>query len=365
MSRPPLDRQELAALLPPAGEPILPSDRRRVLEEHLMREIEQSASAPVGRRRHRPPTWIAIPLAVAGAAGVVTATQLGGDAPPGAPVESGSDRVEGLSPTVARIVQAAAAVPSPGPADDQYIYVRSAVQTELVPDFWPEDPENVGVEDEGPYERELWVTPDGTDGWINDPHYLGGHTPLYRPEGAEPGIFGVGSFVTGYSGDEEWNVGDPLASMSEVLLYDFLETLPTDADALRDVVYGIPDLDQHPDPDETVFHVIGSVIKESLLPPDLAAALYEVAAGIPGVEVIAEAEDGVGREGVALSFTSEVHGDRTDWVFDGESYEYLGQRTVRLRDAGGIEAGTVTSSYTVLERAVVDAAGERPAAGAA
>jgi hypothetical protein len=143
--------------------------------------------------------------------------------------------------------------------------------------------------------------------------------------------------------------------------YDFLETLPTDPEALREYVYDTLHVTRADDPDQAAFDLIGGVVGQSMLPPDLAAAFYRVAAEIPGVVLDEGVEDGQGRSGMALARDSERHGSRTEWVFDEDTFAFLGRNVIRLTDEGdGIEPGTVVYSETVAERAVVDEPREVP-----
>ncbi|GAA3088074.1 hypothetical protein ACFQ0X_19850 [Streptomyces rectiviolaceus] len=69
------------------------------------------------------------------------------------------------------------------------------------------------------------------------------------------------------------------------------------------------------------------------MPPEQAAALYLAASKIPGVELI----------------------------FDKKTKEFLGERQVAVEDLPtGFKEGTVTGRSAVLERVVVDKAGQRP-----
>lgn len=52
--REPLDHAELAGLLPPPGDPVLPHDRLTTLEEHLMNEIQQTRSQKAAEAQPQP-----------------------------------------------------------------------------------------------------------------------------------------------------------------------------------------------------------------------------------------------------------------------------------------------------------------------
>jgi hypothetical protein len=186
------------------------------------------------------------------------------------------------------------------------------------------------------HRRETWMSPDGTEGWLIEPYSqpgdgepIGGPTPENPPDDYLPGT------------------------------YDYVSTLPTDPDELLRLIYDI-DQGEGASREERAFTAIGDIIREQLLPPDVSAALYEAAGQIPGVELVERVPDATGREGIAVSFLSEEYGERIQWIFDAESYEYLGERIVQVAEDGSFEPGTVIGYTAVTERAVVDELRERP-----
>jgi hypothetical protein len=87
--------------------------------------------------------------------------------------------------------------------------------------------------------------------------------------------------------------------------------------------------------------------------PELRAAVFEVASGLDGVEVIEEAHDPAGRRAIALE-TSERDGSFTaTWrsYFDPGTHQAL---------AWTFESTRGGSAWILLESAIVDAPGERP-----
>jgi hypothetical protein len=84
--------------------------------------------------------------------------------------------------------------------------------------------------------------------------------------------------------------------------YMFLTTLPTDPRLLRAWIYQHPD-DGGPKSDEQAWTDIGDMLREMLVPPKLAAALFKVAATIPGAAVVPDAANAVGLRGVAVSLS--------------------------------------------------------------
>ncbi|MCX2922850.1 hypothetical protein [Streptomyces sp. NEAU-W12] len=95
-----------------------------------------------------------------------------------------------------------------------------------------------------------------------------------------------------------------------------------------------------------------------MTPPETSAALYRAAVLIPGVDVVPEAVDAAGRHGVAVSRTHD--GERTEWIFDRSTAQLLGERTVLVEDSAWGKAGTVVTSVALVDRGIVDEAGQTP-----
>jgi hypothetical protein len=132
--------------------------------------------------------------------------------------------------------------------------------------------------------------------------------------------------------------------------YPLLRSLPTDPQALlatlRKVRFpGVP-------PDEAAFFTIGN-IQESVVPPDVSAALYRAAALLPEVTAGPSAYDPIGRPGVEVSFI--LGGAEEQWIFDPSTLRLLGET--------GFSSGVLTSESAILKRAIVDRAGELPSGG--
>ncbi|MFD0036099.1 CU044_5270 family protein [Streptomyces anulatus] len=372
----PLDHAELARLLPAPGDPELSSDRLSGLEEHLMTEIRNRTSdtapdtspgastgappvgahagdrapRPAGRSGRRPVlvgAAAALVLAAAGVAGLAGGS--GGSessgravAPPAGAVPAPVVQVvrgstAGLAGAVADISGAAARAELPEPGPGQFLYVRSEVSS-LV--SWEgADGKNRSYVDKI-HPREVWMSPDGDKGWLMEPY----------KEAIDP---------DGITLDDPEGGERTLNSPS----YDYLRTLPTDPGLLLKKIYdetgGMGN-----GPDQQAFSTIGDLLRGQVVPPKLAAGLYRAAARIPGVVLVDDSVDAAGRHGVAIARTDEADGARTEWIFDRETYTYLGERTVQTRDAEGVRAGTVRGHTAVTDRAVVDAVKQRPAGSA-
>ena len=89
---------------------------------------------------------------------------------------------------------------------------------------------------------------------------------------------------------------------------------------------------------------------EMLVPPKLAAALFRVAATIPGATVVPHAADAAGRPGIAVA--RNVSEDKADaeLIFNQHTYQFLGAREVLTSPVKGEgPAGTVIEAYAQLK----------------
>ncbi len=137
--------------------------------------------------------------------------------------------------------------------------------------------------------------------------------------------------------------------------WPFLASLPTDPATLYDRVEsysggGGPSLH------EEMLTTISDALKYSVAPPALVAAFYEVAARVPGVQLISEAVDFSGRRGVAVAIAGGTY--RQELVFDDTTGTFLGTRTISTRALQGYPAGLVWGSEATTSR-VVDAIFDR------
>jgi hypothetical protein len=153
-----------------------------------------------------------------------------------------------------------------------------------------------------------------------------------------------------------------------------LSGVPTDADELlaaierREILGG-------DDADWVTFQIIGELLHLTYSSPEHRAALYEVAANFPGVNLVGHVTDAAGRRGVAVSYGGGGH--RQEMIFDPRTAELLGERDVLVdQEEAGVSVGpgtwpgtiigfagppgTVVFSLVYLETAVVDSIDERP-----
>jgi hypothetical protein len=119
--------------------------------------------------------------------------------------------------------------------------------------------------------------------------------------------------------------------------------LPTDPVALRKVLESGNIKGLHAQPGtHGILGTIGILLHEAYASPALRAALYEVAASLPGLRLLGPTTDSLGRSGLGVA--EEIHGSRHVLVFDPQTAVLLGQRDVVIDpQTSGIAAppGTV------------------------
>jgi hypothetical protein len=153
---------------------------------------------------------------------------------------------------------------------------RAGAAAGAQPGGWPDAPYWHSVSEyrqgaEPPVRREIWIG-HRAKGVLKDPGVDTGVIPL-----------GVGIFPTGASGVD----------------WEGLYALPTEPAPLerrlRASINGAGNGD-----DSELFVIVGDLLRESPAPPALRKALWEVAAGIPGVRLVGPVTDSAGRPGVAV-----------------------------------------------------------------
>jgi len=348
-SRPGGDIAELARLLPvPAGRD-LPAGRERPLREHLMSEFRAAGPArpAAGRSSRAPARGRRRKLgAVAGAvvaAMAVAAITLGPAArPPATPTAAGQARHTAAVRLLAKIAVAASREPSPAVGGHRYEYIKSVEKAIPGPANWAGEP--------SPAAGKLVTY----------------HTQLWRPVSdicfgflvrTRPAIMGEDPHppAPSYGGP-----GEKCPSVGELNrpTYRLLQSLPTNPRRLLDLIY-TTEKGHGPDPAQEAFTTIGDLLNQSIAPPRVSAALYRAAALIPGVTVVPDAVNAVGRHGVAVAIMAEGAGGvrdvREEWIFDRATLQMIGLRTVAN--------GSVTNVTAIVDRAFVDRAGQTPPAG--
>lgn len=356
------ERAEAARLLPAPAAPDLLDDRLRVLKEHLMSEIHQTApaagpgaaapeAAPAPRRRKRRWVPVVAPLAAAAVvAAVLTA----------APGRHGAGSARPAPSRATLLLESAADVVSRGPAvhvgHDRFVYVHTEVAGRGNPVLAQWYDKQGHVHRQYAKVAEKLTKPQSVREWI----------PWSRSR--------AGAQAWGAKAPERLVFpapGDGLAGNAMHLLstLDALAALPQDpAEALQAIEAQISrQMDNaentkaghHPAVDrQMLFEYMGGMFQESV-DPRTTAFLYRVAAQVPGTTVIPDAVDAAGRHGVAVGVDGRSD-DREEWIFDKSTYAFLGLRDVTRHDTVIGKAGSVILVTAALGRAVVDHAGDMP-----
>ncbi|MEW2303002.1 CU044_5270 family protein [Streptomyces sp. NPDC006655] len=332
----------------------LPPGRHRFHKERLMAQIHDTRQpertpAPAPRRRRFPRPAVALPLTAAAlTAAVVAGVTLSGnggngvrDAGPALTTTIGAASSKGVPQLLDQISLAAARTSHPDVRPGQYVYLRSRSAESYVRHVG--DKSFLAVHPL--HTRQTWMSPDGSKGWLIDPAVDD------NPEGEtldRPDVRGQ----------------TPKPSLNSPS-YDYLAKLTTDPDKLLAKIYK-ETKGQGNSPDQEAFTTIGDLLGGSYPPAGLYPALFKAAAKIPGVVVVDDATDAVGRHGVAVARLDETSGQREEWIFDSRSHVFLGERSVQVRQNSGadglITPGTVVYTTAILERTVVDGIRQTPAA---
>ncbi|MFI1029553.1 CU044_5270 family protein [Streptomyces sp. NPDC020951] len=333
----------------------LPTDRHQFHKERLMAQIHdmrqaEESPAPAKVRRFRMPRLaIALPamaaaVAAAVVAGVVTnggsGVRDGGVATgPALTTTLGTPTTKGVPQLLDQIALAAAEAPRPTVEPGQFIYIESKTADTFVRTV--DDKSSLASHEL--HRRQVWDSADGTQGWLIDPA------------------------VNDSSEGETLSLPDELGNTPTAHLgapsYDYLTKLPTDPDALLAKIYK-ETKGQGNTPDQQAFSTIGDLLNESYPPAELYSALFKTAAKIPGVVIVNDAVDAIGRHGVAVARLDETSGQREEWIFDEKTHVFLGGRSVQVKgyteEGVLIKPGTVTSTSAVITRAIVDGIKQTP-----
>lgn len=280
-------------------------------------------------------------LATVAAAVIVTQSGPGQPEPLAKPSGPVAITLTALALTAAR--QPVTAPPGPG----QFQYTKSQSQTEA--DI------GTGVNDYYAVtyvqNRQIWIGPDGSGRLIQS--------------GTDPRL------VPGDRNRAAWiAAGRPsLASAIEPMDMRFgpgglspgpanLQTLPTDPATLAALIAARKVEGGPPGPAED-FTQIGDLLRETAAPPALRAALFKVAASLPGVKSLGQVTDRLNRTAVAVAYVSgpltgadKGYYSMSELYFDPQTSQLLDEQTVLVNQSTGQQRVTGWTSY--LESAVVN-----------
>lgn len=357
-SHDPAQWEESASLLPQAARD-LPAGRHEFHKERLMvriqQDIERGGSAatvppaqPKTRRlRLTRPAFVLPVMALAAVGAFVAGAALhGGGARSGGVATGpalttlvGATTTKGLPQLLDQASTAAGRETHPTVKPGQYVYIESKTANTFVRTV----DNKSSLASYALHQRQIWQSPDGTRGWLIDP------TVNKNSEGETLSL-----------PDEQGNT--PKAGVGHPS-YDFLAQLTTDPDKLLELIY-TETKGQGNTPDQQAFETIGDLLTESYPPAELYSALFKAAAKIPGVVMVNDAQDAIGRPGVAVARLDETSGARQEWIFDKKTHVFLGERTVQVKkvfDYGvAVKPGTIRYTSAITERSIVDGMRQPP-----
>ena len=309
--------EELRRTSPPPPELDLPPEVRSRQRDALLRTIDAERAIPALPRRPHRRVALATGVGV-GVAAAALAAVLGPGGP--APSRAAPDAVVVLD----RFATVAATAPATPVRADQFVHVRSLVRT------------NTGRFGGRPrlgpvHRRSIWLP--------QAERLDGPGRGLIREQGRDVPIRSVGGSSAG--------IDRPT--------YAWFAALPRDPETLlRDLSSQVRAADGQ-QPAQAVFDAIGSLLRESVMPPGTAAALYRALGRVPGVTVVPDAVDLAGRHGVGIARQDDRYHVRDEWIFDPDDGAFLGDRSYLV---GADGSRRLFACSAVLARSVTDRAGQ-------
>jgi hypothetical protein len=344
-----MNLDDMARRLP--AERDLPAARKQILKEHLMTELRQ-ADPGRGRTRAKPrpklrrtgTVLVAGAVLTAAAVAIATATAVGTHTSPPAP-KAAQPAAPAAPATaaqlLARIATAAARQPAPVVRDSDFTYIRSMVAYEV--DSISNGHETTSMAKL--HERQIWLPvanvcatglliEQGERTPISPFPVVNGKVDRHPPKGTP---------MPNFSCPSEGHLGDTT--------YRLLQSIPTQPDALLAYLTVGKKWTNDDPPTE-----IGDMIRETIMPPALAAALYRLAATLPGATLVPHATNVAGRAGIGIMWTSKTARQvyKNEWIFDKTTLRFIGEKTY---DPG---TGRLTGESAIIKQAFTAKAGQLP-----
>jgi hypothetical protein len=192
--------------------------------------------------------------------------------------------------------------------------------------------------------REIWLRRDGT-GWL---HQVAGAPRFPSDRDRQAWIAAGEPALDGGSTDTILQNSDgPTAPMASL-------DLPSDPEALYAKLHR--DAAGYGDRTYTeMFVMIGDDLRENYTTPAQRAALFEVAARLPGIMLLPGTRDAVGRLADGVAIDDGQNHERQALLFDRQTRALLGEEDSVLEgNALGYPAGTVIGRAAYLEQSVAD-----------
>jgi hypothetical protein len=193
-----------------------------------------------------------------------------------------------------------------------------------------------------PVNREIWIKADGSGRIVEsrgEPIWFGpADRAAWQAEGS-PDLRGQPSdtrFGRTPPGVDPWV---PQAGPGS-LYYQNVDALRTDLGVLRHMIDeraaangGATDYER--------FTIVGDLLRETVAAPKVRAALYRVAAGLNGVELVGSMTDRAGRTGTAVSMTNDQSSrglEQRVLIFDPQTSSLLAEEDVLLHKVDWLDA---------------------------
>jgi hypothetical protein len=243
------------------------------------------------------------------------------------------------------LAAAVSSLPADTVAPGQYIY------TESVSEGMPAHPGNVSYNVQFDETRQFWVAPDGSGHGVFTASNVTFPTTQDQDEWVAQGSPDIAAAFTRTSTFGPGNYGP-------MKVDEF--TLPTDQTQLSSVIAGLVTSVSHLQPgaanfSSEEFGYIGQLLQETAAPPDVRAALFTLAASIPGMTLVGTdtAPEGVSGVGIATPVfpLSNGGGAYEELIFDPTTGALVAAEQW-VTDASGAKTLTQWTSY--LASGVVD-----------
>ena len=344
-----MNLDDMARRLP--AERDLPAARKQILKEHLMTELRQAdptrprTRRPRRRRRqgeHRRTVLVAGAVLTAAAVAIATATAVGTHASPPAPNSGRQPAAPATAAQLlAKIAAAAARQPAPVVRDSDFTYIRSEVAYEV--DSISNGHETSSMEKL--HERQIWLPVANVcaTGLLIEQGERTPISPFPVVNGKVDRDPPKGTPMPNFTCPSEGHLGDTT--------YRLLQSIPTQPDALLAYLKAGKKWTNDDPPTE-----IGDMIRETIMPPALAAALYRLAATLPGATLVPHATNVAGRAGIGIMWTSKTARQvyKNEWIFDKTTLRFIGEKTY---DPG---TGRLTGESAIIQQAFTAKAGQLP-----
>jgi hypothetical protein len=344
-----MNLDDMARRLP--AERDLPAARKQILKEHLMTELRQAdgqadparpRTRPRPKTGHRPRTvLVAGAVLTAAAVAIATAAAVGTQTSPPAPRAVQSAAPATAAQLLAKIAAAAARRPAPVVRDSDFTYIRSEVAYEV--DSISNGHETTSMAKL--HERQIWLPvanvcatglliEQGERTSISPFPVVNGKVDRHPPKGTP---------MPDFTCPSEGHLGDTT--------YRLLQSIPTQPDALLAYLKAGKKWTNDDPPTE-----IGDMIRETIMPPALAAALYGLAATLSGATLVPHATNVAGRAGIGIMWTSKTAKQvyQNEWIFDKITLRFIGEKTYDPR------TGRLTGESAIIQQAFTAQAGQLP-----